>query len=73
MLRSIRETHPGGIRKESNYELFPTGVAAISDQAVPVAKELTPQVTTAVLKRILVAVEKGKRNRWVEITCAVVL
>lgn len=36
-------------------------------------KELTPLETTALLQRILAAVEKDKRNRWVEITCAVVL
>jgi hypothetical protein len=37
------------------------------------SKELTPEVTAALLQRILTAVEKDKRNRWAEITCAVVL
>src|SRR5438477_7303588 len=36
-------------------------------------KELTPQETAALLQRILAAVEKDKRTRWMEITCAVVL
>src|SRR5436190_24367761 len=35
--------------------------------------ELTPQETAAMLRRILTAVEKDERTRWVEITCAVVL
>jgi len=36
-------------------------------------KELTPQETATILQRILVAVEKDERTRWVEVTCAVVL
>lgn len=36
-------------------------------------EELTPEETASLLQRILAAVEKDKRNRWVEITCAVVL
>ncbi len=39
----------------------------------PAPTEPTPQETAAVLQRILHAVEKDKRTRWVEITCAVVL
>jgi hypothetical protein len=39
----------------------------------PVPQELTPQETAELLQRILGAVEKDKRTRWVEITCAVVL
>jgi hypothetical protein len=35
--------------------------------------ELTPQETAALLQRILEGVEKDKRQRWAEITCAVVL
>jgi hypothetical protein len=35
--------------------------------------ELAPQETAALLQRILAAVEKDKRTRWVEISCAVVL
>jgi len=42
-------------------------------QGEPLAKELTPQETAALLQRILGHVEKDDRNRWVEITCAVVL
>jgi hypothetical protein len=41
--------------------------------ATPSPKELTPQETAALLQRILENVEQDKRNRWVEITCAVVL
>jgi hypothetical protein len=36
-------------------------------------KELTPGETAALLQRILAAVEKDERTRWVQITCAVVL
>jgi len=36
-------------------------------------KELTSQETAAILQRILTSVERDQRNRWVEITCAVVL
>jgi hypothetical protein len=39
----------------------------------PESKELTPQETVALLQRVLAAVEKDERTRWVEITCAVVL
>jgi hypothetical protein len=39
----------------------------------PLPKELTPQETAAILQRILAGVEKHQRNRWVEITCALVL
>lgn len=45
----------------------------MSAAGTPLPKELTPQETAAALQRILAAVEKDKRNRWVEITCAVVL
>ena len=38
-----------------------------------VPREPTPQETNALLQRILAAVEKDQRSRWVEITCAVVL
>ena len=38
-----------------------------------VGKELMPQETAAILQRILDAVEKDDRNRWVEIACAVLL
>jgi hypothetical protein len=39
----------------------------------PLPKELTPQETAALLHRILGAVDKDERTRWVELTCAVVL
>jgi hypothetical protein len=39
----------------------------------PSPKELTPQETAAILQRILASVEKDRRSRWVEITCAIVL
>lgn len=39
----------------------------------PSRSESTPQETAALLRQILKAVEKDRRNRWVEITCAVVL
>jgi hypothetical protein len=39
----------------------------------PSLKELTPQETAALLQRILASVEKDQRQRWAEITCAVVL
>jgi hypothetical protein len=39
----------------------------------PSPKELTPQETAAILQRILASVEKDRRSRWVEITCAVLL
>jgi len=37
------------------------------------SKVLTAQETTAVLHRILEAVEKDQRRRWVEVACAIVL
>ncbi|MBI3407245.1 MAG: hypothetical protein HY040_02675 [Planctomycetes bacterium] len=45
----------------------------MSTAGTPLPKELTPQETAALLQRILEAVEKDERSRWVEITCAVVL
>jgi len=45
----------------------------MSTAGKPLPKELTPQETAAILQRILEAVEKDERTRWVEITCAVVL
>jgi hypothetical protein len=45
----------------------------MSTAETPLPKELTPQETASLLQRILTAVEKDRRNRWVEITCAVVL
>lgn len=39
----------------------------------PAPKELTPQETAAFLRRILDAVEKDRRTRAAQITCAVVL
>lgn len=45
----------------------------MSDEARAEAQELTPREVAAVLQRILKAVEKDARHRWVEITCAVVL
>ena len=45
----------------------------MSTKVEPVSNELTPQETAVVLQRILRAVEKDERTRWVEITCAVVL
>lgn len=42
-------------------------------RSTPLPKELTSQETAAILQRILRSVEKDRRNRWVEITCAVVL
>jgi hypothetical protein len=45
----------------------------MSTTATPMAKELTPQETAAILQRILEGVEKDRRGRWVEIACAVVL
>jgi hypothetical protein len=45
----------------------------MSTAGTSVPKGLTPQETAVLLQRILVAVEKDRRNRWVEITCAVVL
>ena len=45
----------------------------MSTQGEPLAKELTPQETAATLQRILEAVERNERNRWVEVACAVVL
>jgi len=45
----------------------------MSTAGTPLPKELTPQETAALLQRILAAVEKDERSRWVEITCAVVL
>lgn len=45
----------------------------MSSAGTPLPKELTPQETAALLQRVLEAVEKDKRKRWVELTCAVVL
>jgi hypothetical protein len=45
----------------------------MSDAQTPLPQTLTPEETAALLQRIVAAVEKDKRNRWVEITCAVVL
>jgi hypothetical protein len=39
----------------------------------PLPKELTPQETATILRRILAGVEKDRHTRWVEITCAVML
>lgn len=41
--------------------------------ANPSPQELTPQETSALLQRILKAVEKDQQSRWAEIACAVVL
>ncbi|SRR6266508_1987283 len=45
----------------------------MSSEPEPSARELTPVETAAILRRILDAVEKDERKRWVEITCAIVL
>jgi hypothetical protein len=45
----------------------------MSIAAKPSPRELTPQETSALLQRILKAVEKNQHGRWVEIACAVVL
>src|SRR5260370_32101931 len=45
----------------------------MSSAGTPLPKELTPQETAALLQRVLEAVEKDQRRRWVEIFCAVVL
>lgn len=45
----------------------------MSTEAKPEPMNLTPEENVALLQRILEAVEKDKRSRWVEITCAVVL
>jgi len=45
----------------------------MSSPEQPLLNESTPQTTAAMLQRILESVEQDKRNRWVEITCAVVL
>ncbi|MFO0383000.1 MAG: hypothetical protein ACK506_14960 [Pirellula sp.] len=45
----------------------------MSTAGSPLPKELNSEETTALLQRILVVVEKDKRNRWVDITSAVVL
>ena len=45
----------------------------MSTQGEPFSEQLTPPQTAAMLQRILDAVEKDDRNRWVEIACAVVL
>lgn len=39
----------------------------------PGSNEPTPEETAALLQRIVASVEKDRRNRWAEITCAVVL
>lgn len=45
----------------------------MSTAGTPLPKELTPRETAALLQRILEIVEQDQRNRWVQITCAVVL
>jgi hypothetical protein len=45
----------------------------MSIAAKPSPRELTPQETSALLQRILKAVEKDQHGRWVEIACAFVL
>jgi hypothetical protein len=45
----------------------------MSADAKPSPHEPTPQETTALLQRILAAVEKDQQRRWAEIACAVVL
>lgn len=45
----------------------------MSPAGEPLQREVTPDETASLLRRILEAVEKDKRNRWLEITCAVVL
>lgn len=42
-----------------------------ADSRLP--KELTTEEIASLLRRVLAVVEKSKRNRWVEFTCAVVL
>ncbi len=45
----------------------------MSAEKEPLSKELTPQETGALLRRILTVIEKDERNRWVEIACAFLL
>ncbi|MCY2994011.1 MAG: hypothetical protein NTY19_39970 [Planctomycetota bacterium] len=45
----------------------------MSTQGEPFSEQLTPPQTAAMLQRMLDAVERDDRNRWVEIACAVVL
>jgi hypothetical protein len=45
----------------------------MSTAGTPLPNELAPVETAALLQRVLAAVEKDRRSRWVEITCAVVL
>lgn len=45
----------------------------MSTAGTPSPKELTPQEAAALLQRVLAAVEKDERTRWIEISCAVVL
>jgi hypothetical protein len=45
----------------------------MSAVAKPSPQELTPQESTALLQRILKAVEKDQRGRWAEIASAIVL
>lgn len=45
----------------------------MSSAQMPAPKDLTPQETATILQRILSSVEKDQRNRWVELTCAVLL
>ena len=52
---------------------MPIGILALKHTGTLSSKEVTPQDTAVLLQRILKAVEKDRRNRWVEITCAVVL
>jgi hypothetical protein len=42
-------------------------------QDEPLADELTPQETAALLRRILENVEKDERKRWAEVICTVLL
>jgi hypothetical protein len=45
----------------------------MSSTDTPSPQESTPEEAVALLRRIVTAVEKDRRNRWVEITCAIVL
>ncbi len=45
----------------------------MSTAAKPSPQELTPQETSVLLHRILKAVEKDQRGRWVEMACAAIL
>jgi hypothetical protein len=45
----------------------------MSDNRKPSSPELTPAERDDLLRRILEAVEKDQRKRWLEIICAIVL